>query len=42
LHFLVTAGVIPAKFQATAGFVVIWLVVCFYILGQGIFNRRYK
>ena len=42
LHFLVTAGVIPVKFQATAGFVVIWLVVCFYIFGQGIFNRRYK
>jgi uncharacterized membrane protein SirB2 len=42
LHFLVAAGVFPARFQATAGFVVIWLVVCFYILGQAIFNRRYK
>ncbi|MGH7993283.1 MAG: hypothetical protein ACREDQ_07195 [Limisphaerales bacterium] len=42
LHFLVTAGVIPAHFQATAGFVIIWLVVCFYILGQILFNRRYK
>ncbi|HKW30444.1 MAG TPA: hypothetical protein VJT54_13990 [Verrucomicrobiae bacterium] len=42
LHLLVVAGVFSAKFQATAGFVVIWLVVCFYILGQAIFNRRYK
>ncbi|HTQ51806.1 MAG TPA: hypothetical protein VMJ12_13930 [Candidatus Acidoferrales bacterium] len=42
LHFLVTAGVIPAHFHATAGFVIIWLVVCFYILGQTIFNRRYR
>lgn len=42
LHLLVMAGVFSTKFQATAGFVIIWLVVCFYILGQSIFNRRYK
>lgn len=42
LYFLIMAHVISTKFQATAGFVVIWLVVCFYILGQSIFNRRYK
>lgn len=42
LHLLVVAGVFSARFQATAGFVVIWLVVCFYILGQAIFNRRYQ
>ncbi len=42
LHFLVMAEVISTKFQATAGFVIVWLVVCFYILGQVIFNRRYK
>jgi uncharacterized protein YacL len=42
LHLLVVAGVFSAKFQVTAGFVIIWLVVCFYILGQSIFNRRYK
>jgi hypothetical protein len=42
LHFLVVAGVLSARFQASAGFVVIWLVVCFYILGQAIFTRRYK
>jgi hypothetical protein len=40
-HLLVVAGVFPARFQATAGFVIIWLVVCFYLLGRGIFNRRY-
>jgi hypothetical protein len=42
LHFLTIAGVLPAKFQASAGFVIIWLVVCFYIFGQTVFNRRYK
>ena len=42
LHLLVVAGVFSAKFQAAAGFVAIWLVVCFYILGQAIFNHRYK
>jgi hypothetical protein len=42
LHFLVVAGVFPSRFQATAGFVVIWLVVCFYILGHSILNRRYQ
>ena len=41
-HFLAIAGVFPPRFQATAGFVVIWLVVCFYILGHNIFNRRYQ
>jgi len=41
-HLLVIAGVFPARFQATAGFIVIWLVVCFYLLGRGIFNRRYQ
>jgi len=41
-HFLVVAGVFPPRFQATEGFVVIWLVVCFYILGHNIFNRRYQ
>lgn len=42
LHLLVVAGVFSVKFQAEAGFVVIWLVVCFYLLGQQIFNRRFK
>ena len=42
LHLLVVAGVFPIKFQVTASFVIIWLVVCFYILGHSIFNRRYK
>jgi hypothetical protein len=42
LHLLVVAGVFSIKFQATAGFIIIWLVVCFYILGHFIFNRRYK
>ena len=41
-HLLTVAGVLPVRFQATAGFVVIWLVVCFYLLGRGIFNRRYQ
>jgi len=41
-HLLVVAGVFPVRFQATAGFVIIWLVVCFYLLGRGIFNRRYQ
>jgi len=41
-HLLVVAGVIPVRFQATAGFVIIWLVVCFYLLGRGVFNRRYR
>jgi hypothetical protein len=41
-HLLVVAGVISVRFQATAGFVIIWLVVCFYLLGRGIFNRRYQ
>lgn len=41
-HLLVVAGVLPIRFQATAGFVVIWLVVCFYIVGRAIFNRRYQ
>jgi hypothetical protein len=38
-HLLAVAGVY--HFQATAGFVLIWLVVCFYLLGRGIFSRRY-
>src|SRR5687767_6072538 len=29
LHLLVVAGVLPVRFQATAGCVIIWLVVCF-------------
>ena len=41
-HLLVVAGVFPVRFQATAGFIIIWLVVCFYLLGRGIFNRRYQ
>ena len=41
-HLLVIAGVLPVRFQATAGFVIIWLVVCFYIVGRAIFNRRYQ
>ncbi|MBI5387608.1 MAG: hypothetical protein HZA90_23355 [Verrucomicrobia bacterium] len=41
-HLLVVAGVLPIRFQATAGFVIIWLVVCFYIVGRAIFNRRYQ
>lgn len=41
-HLLVVAGVFSPKFQATTGFVIIWLVVCFYILGQSVFNRRFK
>lgn len=42
LHLLTIAGVLPGKFQASAGFVIIWLVVSFYILGQAVFNRRYQ
>lgn len=42
LHLLTIAGVLPAQFEASAGFVIIWLVVCFYILGRAVFNRRYK
>lgn len=42
LHLLSIAGVLASKFQPSAGFVIIWLIVCFYILGQAIFNRRYK
>ena len=42
VHLLVVAGVFSIKFQVTAGFIIIWLVVCFYILGHSIFNRRYK
>jgi hypothetical protein len=42
LHLLAVAGVLSGKFQAQAGFIVIWLVVSFYVLGQEIFNRRYK
>lgn len=41
-HLLIIAGVLPAYFQATAGFVIIWLVVCFYLLGRALFNRRYQ
>jgi hypothetical protein len=41
-HLLVAAGVLPGRFQATASFVILWLVVCFYILGRTIFNRRYQ
>ena len=41
-HLLVVAGVLPVRFQSTAGFVIIWLVVCFYLLGRRIFNRRYQ
>jgi hypothetical protein len=42
LHLLATAGALPPKFQANAGFVIIWLVCVFYIAGQALFNRRYK
>jgi len=41
-HLLVVAGVFPDRAQATASYVIIWLVVCFYILGRSIFNRRYQ
>lgn len=41
-HLLVVAGVLPGHFQASASFVIIWLVVGFYILGRNIFNRRYQ
>ena len=41
-HLLVVAGVIPVRFQATSGFAIIWLVVCFYLLGRRIFSRRYQ
>jgi hypothetical protein len=41
-HFLTVAGLMPRSFQATTGFVMIWLVVCFYLLGRSIFNRRYQ
>jgi len=41
-HLLVVAGVFPVRFQTTAGFIIIWLVVCFYLLGRRIFNRRYQ
>ncbi len=42
LHLLVAAGVFSTDLQMTAGFIIIWLVCCFYILGQTIFTRRYK
>jgi hypothetical protein len=42
MHLLVVAGVLPVRFQPTAGFVMIWLVVCFYIMGRTIFARRYQ
>ena len=41
-HLMVIAGVFPGRFQVTAGFVIIWLVVCFYLLGRRLFNRRYQ
>ena len=41
LHLFTVAQIAPIRFQASAGFVVIWLVVCFYLLGRKIFNRRY-
>src|SRR6185503_4266356 len=41
-HLLVIAGLFPVRFQVTAGFIIIWLVVCFFLLGRGIFNRRYQ
>ena len=41
-HLLMVAGVLPVRFQATASFVVIWLVVCFYIVGRVLFNRRFQ
>ena len=41
LHLLTVAQVFPIHFQASAGFILIWLVVCFYLLGRKIFNRRY-
>jgi len=41
-HLLVVAGAFPARFQVTAGFMIIWLVVCFYLLGRRLFNRRYQ
>src|SRR5262245_61169466 len=42
VHLLDVAGILPIRFQASAGFVIIWLVVCFYIVGRVIFNRRYQ
>ena len=39
---LVVAGVLPVHSQGFAGFVIIWLVVCFYLLGRKLFNRRYE
>lgn len=41
-HLMVIAGVFPGRFQLTAGFVIIWLVVCLYLLGRRLFNRRYQ
>jgi hypothetical protein len=41
-HALALARVIPATFQASAGFVIIWLVLCFYLIGRRVFNRSYQ
>ena len=41
-HLLVIAGLFPVRFQVTTGFIIIWLVVCFFLLGRGLFNRRYQ
>ena len=41
-HLLLIAGVLPIRFQLTAGFVIIWLVVSFYLIGRAFFNRRYQ
>jgi hypothetical protein len=42
LHLLAVAGVLPGRIKPTTGFVMIWLVICFYLVGRRIFNRRYQ
>jgi hypothetical protein len=42
LHLLFMAGVFSTDLRATAGFIIIWLACCFYIIGHGIFTRRYQ
>lgn len=41
-HVLTVAGVTSGRFQPLAGCVLIWLVVCLYIVGRAIFKRRYE
>jgi hypothetical protein len=41
-HLLAVAGVLPFRFPATAGFAIIWMVVCFYLAGRARFSRRYQ